>query len=90
MCSVTCDRGPDGPIAVLAAQRYPPHMLRYTRSGQAHGSRDDVVRALRNAVDGWLAMGRPDLSRQAQQAADAISAGAQTADVGHLTYVVRE
>ena len=65
-------------------------MLRHTHSGQAHGPRDDVVHDLRDAADGWLAMGRPDLAKQAQQAADAISAGAQSADVGHVTYIVRE
>lgn len=52
------------------------------------GTRDELVRELRDMAEGWDHLAKPKNSEAASEAADRLESGADSAVAGHTTYSV--
>ena len=59
-------------------------------AGRRSGDRDEVVRDLEAAAEGWSHLGKLTLAQQAADGAEAIRYGATEAQVGHIVYEVAD
>jgi hypothetical protein len=66
-------------------------MVRYSRDlTQVEGTRVELEEELKMARRGWKHFGKDQLSEQAGQALDDLTAGASSTRVGHTEYLVTE
>lgn len=61
-----------------------------TRYSVVRGTRDELLAELRDSAVGWAHMGKPGLAGEAKTAHRMITDGAESAQVGHLRYEVRD